>query len=154
MKYKNKKAAFTLLETLIALVISAIGILLVTGIIFNISKNLEKQKQEYKARVVQMVQVIESDTLMLEYRESNYKGSEISFYSATKKSMYNLKFQNNKIWLNQDGQGYMPLLFEVESFKSNWNNNKHSLNINIKMHGYEFNRTVILATYKGKVDDE
>lgn len=140
---KKKHSSFTLLETLVSLMVTSLGISLFMGFLTNVNNNLRNPYQDDLAQVEQLVSVLRSKGLGLSYQKTTF--GEVFFYSQPRKATYHLKYERNKLWLNQDGQGYMPLLFEVEEFKTSWDDKNHSLALMMKLHGRVIKRSLVMA---------
>lgn len=146
LRSKKRHKAFTLLETIIALVVTSIGLSLFMGFMLNLKSNLSSVRQDDLAQVEQLVSVLKTRGLSLEYKGTSF--GNVVFYSPPRQANYQLKYERNKIWLNQDGQGYMPLLFDVEAFKTKWHDENYTLNLEVKLHGKVIKREVVFAKAK------
>lgn len=114
-KSRNKVAAFTLVETIISLSVSLLAIFLLTGFLSNRRKEGSVSQRTDHFQLVAAIACLQSDQLNLEYRKS--EGGQILFYSPEKQMDYSLKVSGDRLVMFGKKEGYMPLLFNLDSGK-------------------------------------
>ena len=88
LRSKKRHKAFTLLETIIALVVTSIGLSLFMGFMLNLKSNLSSVRQDDLAQVEQLVSVLKTRGLSLEYKGTSF--GNVVFYSPPRQANYQL----------------------------------------------------------------
>lgn len=119
MRFMSSKIrCFTLLETIVALFISSIGIILISGVIsflhhdFNIQSGAKE-----RIRWEKTISTLESDSTQFRYVD-NPKNSRLRLYSGVQQKNYEMYItsKGDLILRNLNNEGYMPLILGCSKY--------------------------------------
>lgn len=133
-KLLGERAAFTLVETVIALSVCVLAIFLMTSFVHDRQREYSSARATDHYQFVSAISVLQSDKLSLEYE--NNKDNQIFLYSPAKKMDYSLKIIGKRLVMQGKDEGYMPLLFNIDkgdlSFKPPY------VKLNLVIHGIRY----------------
>lgn len=141
--WKNKLAAFTLVEVILAMAITTMGLLLISGFILLEQKNTSVNANSDQIQWNQMLEMVTGDQLQLTYQGQDVFKKDL-FYSQTQEKTYIFTYNNQKVYLQDNvSGGYMPLLYEV----SQWNLSYQEpyLKVTATMHGIKYQEKIYLT---------
>lgn len=132
-KISRTSAAFTMIETISALLITAMTFSIL-GVAFESSDIALKQtRSSDDFEWAQFVDLIGSDNLALEFVAGE---NMVRFYSPTKDKFYRLSCKNNVLRMTGIEAGYMPLLYEVSTFTTKYEDSTLTMRVQMKGHNY------------------
>lgn len=142
----KKVSGFTLIESISALLISALAFSVLAVAIKSSNTVMKQTRTSDDFEWVQFVDLISSDNLSLEYVTGK---NLIRFYSPTKNKIYRLFYKDNLIRMTGVELGYIPLLYDVHSFTTKYENS--TLTIMVKMKGRDYICHIVMP--KRKMDN-
>lgn len=143
LMYKNKITGFTLVEIILGLLITSLGIFLICCLIGVFHRNLiNSDGTKERIEIEKAISTINAENT--QFRVEQDKG-KIKLYSNVQKNIYEfyLTPKNVLILRNRNGRGYMPLLFNCQAYHLEYVNPE--LIIKIKMEdGNEYQRKLYI----------
>ncbi|GEN49297.1 prepilin-type N-terminal cleavage/methylation domain-containing protein [Ligilactobacillus pobuzihii] len=130
-KLKNENKGFTLIETVVALSISLISIVLLCNFLTERQKEIYSSTQTDRQQIIATIAILQSSQLSLKYKDDSAK--QLVFYSPTKKMDYSLKLSGHRLVMRGKNEGYMPLLFNVDDGVVSFD--KPYLKLDLKLNG-------------------
>ena len=148
LQFIRKNSGFTLVETITALVVVCISSLLLVGSLELACDNQKRQNDDFQMDFDQFTTILYSDDLDLVYKGKVADKEKFDFYSLKNQHEYSLRYDGQKLWLLKDGRGYMPLMYQVSTFKLTYQKNTQELTVAIKAGPKTFTQTVVMAQYE------
>ena len=138
---KNK--AFTLVEVVLALGVSCMGVLLISGILLMLQKQTTKNYQADQIQWQQMLELLHSQELDLMHKKT-YQFKGVIFYSPKQDNEYSFVHSSQKVYLKDSNTGgYMPVLYNVSAFNLEYQ--KPYLKITATMHNQKYQEEVYMV---------
>ncbi|GBG94664.1 hypothetical protein LFYK43_11230 [Ligilactobacillus salitolerans] len=147
MNCKNS-AGFTLVETLIALMIDILVIILLANFYSDRQTEAHSLRFSDQFQVATALATLQGDQLSLEYAGENQK--QLLLYSPTKKMEYTLKITDHKLVMQGKNQGYMPLLYDLQEGKLTYH--APYLDLKFSLHDVVFHEKICFRTKVKKGD--
>lgn len=148
----NVKKGFTLLEVIIAMVITSIGLVIIATSMPHVKKVSDGQIAKDRQSFEHFKSILENPQLDLAY--VNWKNHQLELYSNEAKEKYQFDLYNQKIirMKKRDGNGnysgYMPLLLDVQKFECNYNQLTNELIIEIQLHDRKYRERYVMQEKK------
>lgn len=136
-------SSFTLIETIIALGVTSLIFHLIFTSIKILNQNQRQQYLQQENQIAQFLQVLNSDELQFQYKSHTKK--RLNLYSGYKKDDYQMVYKNKQIVLKRKDTGYMPLLYQVDQFKIDYQEPYLKLTINKNKKVYQ--EKVVMERY-------
>ncbi|WP_027106752.1 competence type IV pilus minor pilin ComGF [Ligilactobacillus ceti] len=140
----KKLSSFTLIETIIALGVTSLIFHLIFTSIKVLNQNQRQQYLQQENQIAQFLQVLNSDELQFQYKSHTKK--RLNLYSGYKKDDYQMVYKNKQIVLKRKDTGYMPLLYQVDQFKIDYQEPYLKLTINKNKKVYQ--EKVVMERYE------
>ncbi|WP_162139322.1 ComGF family competence protein [Ligilactobacillus ceti] len=137
-------SSFTLIETIIALGVTSLIFHLIFTSIKVLNQNQRQQYLQQENQIAQFLQVLNSDELQFQYKSHTKK--RLNLYSGYKKDDYQMVYKNKQIVLKRKDTGYMPLLYQVDQFKIDYQEPYLKLTINKNKKVYQ--EKVVMERYE------
>lgn len=140
---KNRIKAFSLVEVIIALIISSLGLLLINGGIYGIHRQLNSNSgSKERIQWEKMVSTLESEQMRFQWKGNQKDGLPV-LYCQTQRNDYLLKKnRRNLILQGTNGQGFMPLMMNIDGFRYHYS--EPFLEIWVKVHGHQYYRKIVM----------
>ncbi|WP_057737338.1 competence type IV pilus minor pilin ComGF [Liquorilactobacillus uvarum] len=133
LKIIKKMSGFTMIESVSALFITALAFSVLEIALKSSSTMIKQTKASDNYEWAQFVDLIGSDNLSLEYVTGE---NLIRFYSPTKEKIYRLFCEDKLIRMTGVESGYIPLLYDVNSFTTKYEDT--TLTIMVEMKGQSY----------------
>ncbi|HIZ95212.1 MAG TPA: prepilin-type N-terminal cleavage/methylation domain-containing protein [Candidatus Ligilactobacillus excrementavium] len=130
-KLKNENKGFTLIETVVALSISLISVVLLCNFLTERQKEIYSPTRTDRQQIIATIATLQSSQLSLKYKDDSAK--QLVFYSPTKDMDYSLKLSGHRLVMRGKNEGYMPLLFNVDDGAVSFD--EPYLKLDLKMNG-------------------
>lgn len=140
---RNRITAFSLVEVIIALIISSLGLLLINGGVYGIHRQLNSNSgSKERIQWEKLVSTFESEQMRFQWKENQEDGTPV-LYCQTQRNNYLLKKnRRNLILQGTNGQGFMPLMMNIDEFRYRYS--EPFLEIWVKVHGHQYYRKVVM----------
>ena len=140
---KNRIKAFSLVEVIIALIISSLGLLLISGSVYGIHRQLNSNfGSKERIQWEKLISTLESEQMRFQWKESQNNGTPV-LYCQTQYNDYLLKKnRRNLILQGINGQGFMPLMMNIDGFRYRYS--EPFLEIWVKVHNHQYHRKVVM----------
>ena len=93
---KNRIKAFSLVEVIIALIISSLGLLLISGSVYGIHRQLNSNSgSKERIQWEKLISTLESEQMRFQWKESQNNGTPV-LYCQTQHNDYLLKKKSSK----------------------------------------------------------
>ncbi|KRN89964.1 hypothetical protein IV53_GL001082 [Ligilactobacillus ceti DSM 22408] len=109
-----------------------------------LNQNQRQQYLQQENQIAQFLQVLNSDELQFQYKSHTKK--RLNLYSGYKKDDYQMVYKNKQIVLKRKDTGYMPLLYQVDQFKIDYQEPYLKLTINKNKKVYQ--EKVVMERYE------
>lgn len=147
-KFVKKISGFTLVETMTALLITAVSVILILGALTLVTHNQRHQEKSHQMDFEQFTTILYGDGLDLAYQNQDLSQGRVNFYSQKDHQFYTLRYQRQKLWLLKNGRGYMPLIYDVDDFQINYDPIQFRLHLKVKVCGSVYEETVVMPKYE------
>ena len=140
---KNRIRAFSLVEVIIALIISSLGLLLINGGVYGIHRQLNSNSgNKERIQWEKLVSTLESEQMRFQWKERQKDGTPV-LYCQTQRNDYLLKKnRRNLILQGTNGHGFMPLMMNIDGFHYRYS--EPFLEIWVKVHDRQYHRKVVM----------
>lgn len=150
LKLKTKTPAFTLVETIIALVLVVTALVLLTNFFNNSQKELRDMHRADRFQVTCALATLQSSELDLHYLPQ--KGQQLIFYSPSKDMNYSLEINGKRLVMRGESQGFMPLLYNVDAGSLSFKAPK--LDLKLTIHGVTYHEQVTYSPFEKEQTNE
>ncbi|WP_162254808.1 ComGF family competence protein [Liquorilactobacillus capillatus] len=133
LKKTDKLASFTLVETISALIVTVIAFSILGVAIKSSNIAIRQSQRSDEFEWTQFVDLVSSDDLGLEYVAGK---NLVRFYSPTKEKTYRLYYKNDVIRMTGVEAGYVPLLYDVSFFTTEYKDATLTMKVRMRERDY------------------
>ena len=148
----KKKTAFTMIETVMAFLVTLSGIVLLFGVMRACKLQLDEKKMTERFQYSRVLNVLYSDQLDLTelLLQDSQKRWTVMYYSSKTKKYYDLERYSLRSALvmeaYDESSGKMPLMYDVENFKTDASKGKWPVLTLTMKDGNVFRHVLMLPT--------
>lgn len=140
---KNKIKAFSLVEVIISLIISSLGLLLINGSVYGIHRQLNSSSgSKERIQWEKMISTLESEQMRFQWKESRNDGTSVLYCQTQHNDYLLVRNHRNLILQGINSQGFMPLMMNIDGFRCHYS--EPFLEIWVRIHDHQYCRKVIM----------